>query len=67
MDLTLNNLQRLICHKTKPTNQPIKPMYFRWKYLPLNNSKSYALNYMYYMVSIKTCLHLVGILAIKQH
>ena len=21
MDLTLNNLQRLICHKTKPTNQ----------------------------------------------
>ena len=22
MDLALNNLQRLICHKTKPTNQP---------------------------------------------
>ena len=22
MDLTLNNLQRLICHKTLPTNQP---------------------------------------------
>ena len=21
MDLTLNNLQRLICHKTQPTNQ----------------------------------------------
>ena len=23
MDLALNNLQRLICHKTQPTNQPI--------------------------------------------
>ena len=23
MDLVLNNLQRLICHKTQPTNQPI--------------------------------------------
>ena len=23
MDLVLNNLQWLICHKTKPTNQPI--------------------------------------------
>ena len=23
MDLTLNNLQRLICHKTQPTNKPI--------------------------------------------
>ena len=22
MDLALNNLQRLICHKTQPTNQP---------------------------------------------
>ena len=24
MDLALNNLQRLICHKTKQTNKPIK-------------------------------------------
>ena len=23
MDLALNDLQRLICHKTQPTNQPI--------------------------------------------
>ena len=23
MDLALNNLQRLICHKTQQTNQPI--------------------------------------------
>ena len=23
MDLALNNLQRLICHKTKQTNQPL--------------------------------------------
>ena len=23
MDLALNNLQRLTCHKTQPTNQPI--------------------------------------------
>ena len=22
MDLALNNLQRLLCHKTQPTNQP---------------------------------------------
>ena len=22
MDVALNNLQRLICHKTQPTNQP---------------------------------------------
>ena len=25
MDLALNNLQRLICHKTQPTNQPNLP------------------------------------------
>ena len=24
MNLALNNLQRLICHKTQPTNQPTK-------------------------------------------
>ena len=30
MDLALNNLQRLICHKTQTTNQPL--MY------PLENS-----------------------------
>ena len=27
MDLVLDNLQRLICHKTQPTNQPSE-MYF---------------------------------------
>ena len=27
MDLALNNLQRLICHKTQPTNQPIKSIW----------------------------------------
>ena len=26
MDLTLNNLQRLICHKTQPTNKSTKAM-----------------------------------------
>ena len=26
-DLALNNLQRLICHKTQPTNQPIYRIY----------------------------------------
>ena len=26
MDLALNNLQRLICHKTQPTNQPTNLM-----------------------------------------
>ena len=25
MDLALNNLQRLICHKTQQTNQTMKP------------------------------------------
>ena len=25
MDLALNNLQRLICHKNQPTNQPTVP------------------------------------------
>ena len=24
MDLALDNLQKLICHKTQPTNQPVK-------------------------------------------
>ena len=24
MDLAINNLQRLICHKTQPTNQPME-------------------------------------------
>ena len=24
MDMALNNLQRLICHKTQPTNQPTR-------------------------------------------
>ena len=29
MDLALNNLQRLMCHKTQPINQPtIIPRYF---------------------------------------
>ena len=27
MDLALNNLQRLICHKTKPTNHPLFPQW----------------------------------------
>ena len=27
MDLALNNLQRLICHKTQQTNQPIKKLH----------------------------------------
>ena len=25
MDLALNNLQKLICHKNQPTNQPTEP------------------------------------------
>ena len=29
MDLTLNNLQRLIYHKTQPTNQPLLLFYYR--------------------------------------
>ena len=47
MDLALNNLQRLICHKTQPTN----------KYL------SFIPNFMVpskYLFNIKiTCLHTV--------
>ena len=31
MDLALNNLQRLICHKTQPTKQPIKRILYSWK------------------------------------
>ena len=37
MDLALNNLQRLTCHKTQPTNQPIYLMLIIYKqlsYLP---------------------------------
>ena len=38
MDLTLNNLQRLICHKTLPTNQPIQfypsDSLLEWRLLP---------------------------------
>ena len=31
MDLALNDLQRLICHKTQPTNQPTNPI--SWLYI----------------------------------
>ena len=31
MDLALNNLQRLICHKTPQTNQPTNENYNRHK------------------------------------
>ena len=45
MDLALNNLQRLICHKSQPTNQPtnqplhhgIFPISIRLEYLRLYN------------------------------
>ena len=38
MDLALDNLQRLICHKTQPTNQPIANLKHLspWSYLYLN-------------------------------
>ena len=35
MDLALNNLQKLICHKTQPTNQPTKPGIFATHGLPV--------------------------------
>ena len=31
MDLALNNLERLICHKTQPTNQPYLLTFFLGK------------------------------------
>ena len=27
MDFALNNLERLVCYKTQPTNQPTSPYY----------------------------------------
>ena len=38
MDLALNNHQRLICHKTQPTNQPIKPYRQQYCYEQLEYS-----------------------------
>ena len=31
MNLALNNLQRLVCHKTQPTNQPTNQLKFETK------------------------------------
>ena len=43
MDLALNKLQRLICHKTKQTNQPSK----KFAYESLILSDKYNPDYLY--------------------
>ena len=40
MDLALNNQQRLIRHKTQPTNQPTQSTYISLKNIKIINSKS---------------------------
>ena len=36
MDLALNNLQRLICHKIQPTNQPTNDCFTDWENLSIH-------------------------------
>ena len=43
MDLALNNLQRLICHKTQTTNQPTSLPSFLWSSSPINSFFFYRL------------------------
>ena len=38
MDLALNNLQRLICHKIQPTNQPLILLVIVYKMLVLDRN-----------------------------
>ena len=41
MDLALNNLQRLICHKTPTTDQPSWYLYEQWEvYLAVPNTNA---------------------------
>ena len=53
MDLALNNLQRLICHKTQQTNQPTKPTF---TYFIFDSTNSWHVN--------KVCVHIENIFVI---
>ncbi len=51
MDLALNNLQRLICHKTQTTNQPT------------NQSKNYKVKIIIIKNSILTIDRVIGLMS----
>ena len=42
MDLALNNLQMLMCHKTQPTNQPT--IFFSMKLFEIMKILMYSMN-----------------------
>ena len=54
MDLALNNLQRLICHKTQPTN-----LFYKDMSLTLTNSKNN--NAVYKLLKFLSCLNLTSV------
>ena len=62
MDLALNNIQRLICHKTQPTNQPThffslvnKVKWFQELQCITNNSIKH-LSFIYTQLDVKIVL-----------
>ena len=77
MDLALNNLQRLICHKTQPTNQPIHtytleliltfPSVITLIGLqlrsPISNEKQYTVGSAYFLLPIYNVCHRSDIVA----
>ena len=60
MDLALNNLQRLICHK-KPTNQPTNPilssLYFFYIYPYFSNSHSILIQILHSFIPLSLLSH----------
>ena len=64
MDLALNNLQRLICHKTQLTNQPIetillcgnKGFMFNWV---ISNTEQYSKRFNYVQTNKQCWIELV--------
>ena len=58
MDLALNNLQRLICHKTQTTNQLLTHMiWFGWLLWHINHCRLFNAIYKYILDMI--CKHFV--------
>ena len=61
MDLALNNLQRLICHKTQTTNQPntIKAIFFLTQYfdvIEMNIASTSRISYSFILMGKRKIL-----------